>query len=115
MGIGFSAGVISTLGFMFLSPKLESKIGLYDSCGVHNLHGIPGIFGAVVSAIIVAFYQTGYDRDVAANYGPNSIFAIAPDSYLHQGGLQIAGMFLSIGMAITFGILAGLILRKLYN
>ena len=40
--IGGFAGIVSTLGFNFLKPKLAKTLGLDDSCGVHNLHGLPG-------------------------------------------------------------------------
>ena len=46
--VGLAAGAISTLGFFFLSPLLEEKAGLGDTCGVHNLHGIPGLLGGLV-------------------------------------------------------------------
>ena len=46
--VGLAAGTISTLGFFFLSPLLEEKAGLGDTCGVHNLHGIPGLLGGLV-------------------------------------------------------------------
>jgi ammonium transporter Rh len=115
LAVGFIAGVLSTLGFKYLSPKLLQKFRLHDNCGVNNLHGIPGIFGGVMSAIIVAFYHTGYDQTVAANYGANSIFHRDIGSFLHQGGLQIAGTAASIGMGIFFGIVAGMIVRSIYN
>ena len=46
--VGLAAGSISTLGFAYLTPLLENTIGLGDTCGVHNLHGIPGIIGGLV-------------------------------------------------------------------
>jgi ammonium transporter Rh len=51
MLVGFCTGALSALGFLFLSPYLKEKIGLHDTCGVHNLHGMPGIIGGLVSAI----------------------------------------------------------------
>ena len=30
------------------------KFYLLDTCGVHNLHGMPGVFSALVSAIAAA-------------------------------------------------------------
>jgi ammonium transporter Rh len=42
LAVGIFAGVMSTMGFARLMPALESKIGLGDTCGVHNLHGMPG-------------------------------------------------------------------------
>jgi len=46
--VGVAAGVISVVAFAFLTPLLERVIGLGDTCGVHNLHGIPGVLGGLV-------------------------------------------------------------------
>ena len=112
--IGFTTGIISCLSFHNLTPKLLKCIGLYDTCGVHNLHGIPGILGGIWSAIIVAFYNSGYDSAVAAQYSTGKLLNVEP-KFLRQGGLQIAGTFTSVGIAIVFGIVAGLIGRMFYT
>merc|ERR1712187_832473 len=49
--IGTVAGLLSTWGFC-KSPFF----GDVDTCGISNLHGMPGIFGGVVSALIPFFY-----------------------------------------------------------
>jgi len=97
-----------------LTPKLLKCIGLYDTCGIHNLHGIPGLLGGIWSAIIIAFYNTGYDTTVAAQYSTGKLGNVEPN-FLRQGGLQIAGTFTSLGMAIGFGIIAGFVARIFYN
>jgi ammonium transporter Rh len=51
---GFVTGIISSLGFAFLSKLLQQKINLHDTCGVLNLHGMPGLIGGFVSAIVVS-------------------------------------------------------------
>lgn len=51
MIIGCIAGILSCLGFIYLSPKLQKKIGLYDTCGIHNLHGMPGVLGGLIGAL----------------------------------------------------------------
>lgn len=61
MIIGFVSGAVSALGFIYLSAFLRRKIGLHDTCGVHNLHGIPGIIGACISAITAATTDTNFD------------------------------------------------------
>ena len=58
LSIGFIGGVISTFGFIYLTGFLDKKFGLNDTCGVNNLHGIPGILGGISSAIVIAAYQS---------------------------------------------------------
>lgn len=49
--IGGIGGIISALGFAFLSKALQRSIGLHDTCGVNNLHGMPGILGGIIGAV----------------------------------------------------------------
>lgn len=52
-GIGLLAGTVSVLGYVFLQPILESKFKLVDTCGVHNLHGMPGLLGGLSAFLVV--------------------------------------------------------------
>jgi ammonium transporter Rh len=52
MVIGMVAGIVSTLGYTIIAPKVCKLIRGTDTCGVHNLHGMPGIVGGL-SAIVV--------------------------------------------------------------
>jgi ammonium transporter Rh len=51
---GFLAGTASVLGYVYSSPMLESKFGIFDTCGVGNLHGYPSLVGALLSAAFIA-------------------------------------------------------------
>ncbi len=51
MIIGFGTGVISSLGFIYLTPFLASKLNIHDTCGIHNLHAIPGVIGGFVCVL----------------------------------------------------------------
>ncbi|KAK2525052.1 Rhbg [Columba guinea] len=51
---GFLAGLISLLGFRFLTPVLRSRLKIQDTCGVHNVHGLPGILGALLGTLLAA-------------------------------------------------------------
>ena len=113
--IGCSTGMISALCFHHLTPKLLDCIGLYDTCGIHNLHGIPGLLGGIWSAIIVAFYSTGYDAEIAANYSNGHFLFPVNRTFHYQGGLQIAGTFCSMTMGIAFGIVGGLVTSCFYK
>lgn len=79
------------------------------------MHGIPGIFGGIWSAIIIAFYNTGYDSEAASNYGMKGVFNNSRGSFLNQGGLQVAGTFISVGMGIAFGVIAGYVISLFYQ
>lgn len=51
MLLGSVAGTLSTSGFVFVTPLLDKYLGIHDTCGVHNLHGMPGILGGIAGAI----------------------------------------------------------------
>lgn len=46
--IGIFAALVSCYGFGHLQERLEKSIHLHDTCGIHNLHGLPAILGALV-------------------------------------------------------------------
>lgn len=48
-GIGIIAGIVSCLCFIYLHPALEKLLGVRDVMGVHNLHGVPGLLGALIA------------------------------------------------------------------
>ncbi len=52
-GIGLLAGAVSVIGFVLVQPALEKRFKLIDTCGVHNLHGMPGLLGAFIAALVV--------------------------------------------------------------
>ncbi len=52
-GIGVLAGSMSTIGFAFLQKKIEKILKGIDTCGVMNLHGIPGLVGGISAIFIV--------------------------------------------------------------
>lgn len=53
MIIGLTAGAISTIGFAIFQKKQEKFHKIIDTCGVSNLHGIPGIFGGLAAIVVV--------------------------------------------------------------
>ncbi len=59
MAIGLIAGAISTFGFAVLQAKQEKFHKIIDSCGVSNLHGIPGIFGGLAAIVVVNGIDVG--------------------------------------------------------
>lgn len=60
MVAGFVTGTISSFGFAYLSGALRRLINLHDTCGVLNLHGMPGVIGGIVSAIVASRGQYNF-------------------------------------------------------
>ncbi|NWS71209.1 RHAG protein, partial [Crotophaga sulcirostris] len=92
MCIGSIAGIISVLGFHFLTPLLASKLNIQDTCGVHNLHGLPGILGGIAGIVVTAVKEEARKGD---HFTP---------------GMQAAALGTSIAIAVMGGALTGGIL-----
>jgi ammonium transporter Rh len=119
--IGIFAGVVSGLGYEYLEQFIQDKFGIYDSCGVNNLHGIPGILGGIFSAIAIAAYSSSPVSDTTqASYLPfypvaGTDLNIHGRTFYQQGGCQIAAIFISMGIGIGFGLIAGLLISRVYH
>ena len=120
---GTVAGAISTLGFEFVTPFLQKKLKISDTCGVHNLHGMPAILGGLLSWLIAGI-ATGdtYDQFNVAGDNPDqsSLYEIFPLNLensetwswtgRYQAWMQAAGMGVTLAMAIVGGLITGGIL-----
>lgn len=65
IAVGMAGGILSSLGFAKIGPAIcDSAIGLQDTCGVHSLHGMPGVFAAIVSMIYLTTLEgKGFPSD----------------------------------------------------
>ena len=57
--IGTLAGAVSTIGYQIIQEKVCEKLCIHDTCGVNNLHGMPGIMGCLFSMIFGAILAEG--------------------------------------------------------
>ncbi|XP_042092892.1 ammonium transporter Rh type A isoform X2 [Ovis aries] len=89
MIIGSIAGVVSVFGFKFLTPFFTTKLRIHDTCGVHNLHGLPGVIGGLAGIITVALEKS------------DSTAAVS----------QLAALGSSIATALVGGLITGAILK----
>ncbi|XP_068586918.1 ammonium transporter Rh type C [Cebidichthys violaceus] len=109
--VGFCCGIISTFGYLFVTPFLEKYLKLQDTCGVHNLHAVPGMLGGFVGAIVAA----AATEEVYSRQGLIETFdfegEFADRSVLTQGGFQAAGTCVAIAFGLVGGAIVGLILR----
>lgn len=89
MIIGSVAGMVSVLGFKFLTPFFATTLRIQDTCGVHNLHGLPGLIGGLAGIVAVAM-------------GASDTYTVT---------MQAAALGTSVGTALVGGLITGLILR----
>jgi ammonium transporter Rh len=80
MIIGGIAGAISTVGFAVLQSKQQKFHKIIDTCGVSNLHGLPGIFGGLAAIVVVQ------NLDITA---------------------QLKGIVITVVVAVVAGLLSG--------
>ncbi|MDA3886601.1 MAG: ammonium transporter [Candidatus Delongbacteria bacterium] len=57
--IGVMAGVLSTAGFALLQSRQQKALKAIDTCGVTNLHGLPGLMGGFAAIFVVKGINTG--------------------------------------------------------
>jgi ammonium transporter Rh len=106
MLVGVGAGTVACLGYVYLQPWLRRKQFVHDTCGILNLHAMPGVVGGIVSAIVASRSRENF----SFNYG--NVFVLDNEAYRtdsQQAGFQLAALGLSIGLGIFGGIITGLI------
>lgn len=109
LAAGFLAGTVSTLGYKFFTPILEAKFKVQDTCGVHNLHGIPGVLGALLGVLVV-----GLATHEAYGEGLGSVFPLIAKGQrtaMSQAMYQLFGLFVTLMFASVGGALGGLLLK----
>ena len=95
--LGCIAGAVSVLGYVHVSPMLEAKLGTYDTCGVHNLHGLPSVVGGLASAVFVTL-------DSNANF--------LKFSKGQQAFRQVMAVVCTIAFALVSGWITGFMMVK---
>ena len=104
LAVGILAGLLSTVGYQFISGFLESKLKIYDTCGVHNLHGMPGVFAGIVSMIVGNINQI--DGDLLKVHD-----LIGADASNYAVWVQGVALVVTLGVAIGGGILTGIVMK----
>ncbi|KAF3854635.1 hypothetical protein F7725_022690 [Dissostichus mawsoni] len=56
--VGFCCGIISTLGYIYLTPFMEKYLKIQDTCGIHNLHAMPGVIGGTWEPLLPQLQQS---------------------------------------------------------
>ncbi|XP_073798469.1 ammonium transporter Rh type C-like 2 isoform X3 [Danio rerio] len=109
--VGFFCGIISTLGYIYLTPFLEERLKIQDTCGIHNLHAMPGVIGGIVGAISAA----AASKEVYGDLGLVNIFSFEGSNGTRlptvQGGYQAAALCVALCFGIGGGTFVGLVLK----
>lgn len=98
---GYAAGAVSTIGFNIIQPFLLKAIGLHDTCGIHNLHGMPALMGGIASIILAAYKNADGRTSDSAIYG---------DYGSTQWGYQFASVVVTFFAAIVTGLMTAWLL-----
>merc|ERR1712086_1117473 len=111
LAIGTVAGLVSVYGYVYLQPWLEENYGLHDTCGVNNLHGMPGIMGGVAGAISsglagnMAYGQkigTVFHERLSTEEGGSDRTAAT------QAEMQLCALMITVLISFSSGALTGL-------
>ena len=81
--IGLLAGALCVFGYAVVQPRLQRAFKIVDTCGVHNLHGMPGLLGGIAAIFVLP----------------------------GVAGPQLAGIAVTVALALAGGTAAGFVLR----
>jgi len=121
--IGVIGGILSVMGYAHIQPSLEKLLGLHDTCGVHNLHGMPAVFAGLASAVVIGYsgsadvwQRYSVDGALSANATTSSfhdVYGDLADRGKLQAGYQIACVAVSLAIAVVGGLLCAMLVRAL--
>uniref|UniRef100_A0A674EMY6 Rh family B glycoprotein n=1 Tax=Salmo trutta TaxID=8032 RepID=A0A674EMY6_SALTR len=109
MIVGFLAGTVSVLGYIDITDTNIQKLKIQDTCGVHNLHGMPGVLGAIVGAVTAALATKDVYGDGMADVFPDIHSGEVEASF--QGVRQAISLVVTLGIALLGGLITGFILK----
>ena len=106
--IGMIAGIMSTIGYNKIQPFLHRNFHLHDTCGVNNLHGMPGIIGGLSGAISASFTSDELYGDNIQNIFPAMNGTRTNNE---QGMFQFLALVTTLGISIISGLFTGRLLN----
>lgn len=126
--VGVVGGSLSVIGYRYIQPFLLKNLKLHDTCGVHNLHGMPGVLAGIVGAIVagvaseaqygLSLYQQFPARapvenssQIHDNPGLSLLIPGEGRSAGDQAGYQLLALGVTVVIAVAGGLITGFILR----
>nr|XP_018900004.1 PREDICTED: ammonium transporter Rh type A isoform X1 [Bemisia tabaci] len=131
LAIGGLGGFLSVISYQYLQPMLLQNYDLHDTCGVHNLHGLPGVFGGCASALLASLasvddyssslylifparapFEDTFELNEAIGDLPQ-ITAGKDRTALNQAGIQLLATVITVAIASLGGTITGLLMRSI--
>ncbi|KAF8357326.1 hypothetical protein PRIPAC_92321 [Pristionchus pacificus] len=94
LALGSIAGVVSVLGYIYLTPFLSARLRLHDTCGIHNFH--------------VAYTKERFGSSLPSIY---PAMASGDQTEGGQALMQLAGLGTVLGISVVLGGVTGLLLK----
>ncbi|NXR57624.1 RHBGB protein, partial [Rhadina sibilatrix] len=104
LSAGFLVGLISQLGLRFFTPVLHSRLKIRDTCGVHNVHGLPGILGALLGTLLtlLATADTFGDRlELVFPLVAQGSRTVTDQAFIQLGALPLTLLLAALGGCVT--------------
>ncbi|XP_075993885.1 rh blood group, D antigen [Genypterus blacodes] len=93
MTIGFTAAVVSTLGFRYLKPHMLLVFQCHDTCAALSTHGLPGLLGWLTHLLLQ--FRDSDDLTLAVRFAVFHIYAL----------------LITLSLSLCTGALTGLLLK----
>lgn len=110
MIVGSVAGIVSTLGYHTVGPILNNSLKVHDTCGVHNLHGMPAVMGSLLSVIMAAIAtREDYKDSLCVVFDPNDKLGCKNGDFSGQAQAinQLSAFLVTMVFAIVGGTITG--------
>ncbi len=124
--VGSAAGLLSTVGYQYIDPFLAKVAKIHDTCSVFSLHVLPGLIAALLGIVFsLCSTRAEYGNDLYRVYPQRApekdsadyvSFGLSGAGGVNRTGgtqalFQLAGLGVTVGAALLFGALTGLLLR----
>ena len=126
---------MSTVGYKSIGSWINEKLRIHDTCGVNNLHGLPGLMAGILSVLVVLLAgEQSYGSELytvfpmcspeegshllkKAQQENSNIVAGEGRSLSFQALVQLIGLAVTFALSIVSGGVAGLLIsfKKLFE
>ena len=103
MVVGTLGAIISIILLSKIKPYFV-KLGLQDTCNIIIIHGIIGLLGAFITPMFISGLERKKEEEKKIYYIGNREFSV-------QAGIQVGGIFTTIGISFIGGIATGYLMK----